>query len=110
HINDAGYDVHDIDGVLDEFDRVIGLEYLKVVHVNDSKNERGAAKDRHENIGFGTIGYDTLMKYIYSPRLAHLPKILETPYINGVAPYGHEITMIKNKVWNATLKDELGEK
>jgi len=110
HINDAGYDVHDIDGVLDEFDRVIGLEYLKVVHVNDSKNERGAAKDRHENIGFGTIGYDTLMKYIYSPRLAHLPKILETPYIYGVAPYGHEITMIKNKVWNATLKDELGEK
>lgn len=110
HINDAGYDVHDIDGVLDEFDRVIGLEYLKVVHVNDSKNERGAAKDRHENIGFGTIGYDTLMKYIYSPRLAHLPKILETPYINGVAPYGHEITMIKNKVWNTTLKDELGEK
>ena len=110
HINDAGYDVHDIDGVLDEFDRVIGLEYLKVVHVNDSKNERGAAKDRHENIGFGTIGYDTLMKYIYSPRLAHLPKILETPYINGVAPYGVEVTMIKNKVWNATLKDELGEK
>lgn len=109
HINDAGYDVHDIDGILDEFDRVIGLEYLKVVHVNDSKNERGAGKDRHENIGFGTIGYETLMKYIYSPRLAHLPKILETPYVNGVPPYGHEIKMIKDKVWNPDLKVELGE-
>lgn len=110
HISDAGYDVHDIDGVLDEFDRVIGLEYLKVIHVNDSKNPRGAGKDRHENIGFGTIGYDTLIKYIYSPRLSHLPKILETPYVNGVPPYKEEIAMIKNREFVPTLKEHLSEK
>lgn len=107
HIHDAGYDVKDIEGILHEFDTIIGLEYLKVVHVNDSKNERGAAKDRHENLGFGAIGFETLMKYITHPRLAGIPKILETPYVGDKAPYGLEITMIKGHKWNPELKNIL---
>jgi deoxyribonuclease-4 len=109
HINDAGYDVQNIEAILDEFDHVIGLEYLKVIHVNDSKNNRGAAKDRHENLGFGTIGFETLMKYITHPRLAGIPKILETPYVGEKAPYGLEIAMIKENKWNSELKNILGE-
>ena len=109
HINDAGYDVKDIEAILNEFDSVIGLAYLKVIHVNDSKNERGAAKDRHENLGFGTIGFETLMKYITHPRLAGIPKILETPYVGEKAPYGLEIAMIKENKWNSELKNILGE-
>ncbi len=108
HVNDAGYDVSDVDGLLDEFDRVIGLSYLKVVHINDSKNVRGAGKDRHENIGFGTIGFDTLLAYIYHPRLGHLPKILETPYVAGNAPYKEEIEMIRSGVFASDLKKRLG--
>ena len=96
HISDAGYDVHDIDGVLKEFDRVIGLDRLLVVHINDSKNPRGAHKDRHENIGYGYIGYDTLYKYIHHPLLNGIPKILETPYINEKPPYKQEIEMLKD--------------
>jgi deoxyribonuclease-4 len=79
HINDAGYEDADIDHVLNDFDRIIGLKYLKVIHLNDSKNAKGASKDRHENIGYGTIGFDTLLKYVYDKRLAGIPKILETP-------------------------------
>lgn len=109
HINDAGYDVQDVDALLDEFDKVIGLEYLRVVHINDSKNVRGAGKDRHENLGFGTIGFNTLTKFINHPRLYGIPKILETPYVAGNAPYKLEIEMIKNNVWNEALKVTLGE-
>lgn len=103
HIHDAGYDVkEDFDGVLGEFDRVIGLEYLKVIHVNDSKNERGAKKDRHANIGFGYIGFEALSKVVHHPLLAGIPKILETPYVGedkktSKAPYAHEIFMLKEK-------------
>lgn len=96
HINDAGYDVHDVDSVLKEFDRVIGLDRLLVVHINDSKNPRGAHKDRHENIGYGYIGFETLNKYIHHPLLNGVPKILETPYINEKPPYKHEIEMLKD--------------
>lgn len=98
HIHDAGYDLTDFDAVLDEFDRIIGLKYLSVIHVNDSKNIRGASKDRHENIGYGEIGFDILHGVITNPRLEHLPKILETPYIKAepsYAPYKYEIEMIK---------------
>ena len=95
HIHDAGYNVLDFDGVLDEFDRIIGLEYLSVVHINDSKNEVGARKDRHENLGYGKIGFDALLKIINNPRIAHLAKILETPYVDGQPPYKTEIEMIK---------------
>ena len=108
HIHDAGYDLSDIDGVLDEFDRVIGLSYLKVVHINDSKNERGARKDRHENIGFGYIGFDKLISVIYNKKLEGIPMILETPYIEReYPPYKEEIEMIRNKKFNEGLKEEI---
>lgn len=82
HTNDAGYNVKDdFDGVLAEFDRVIGLDRLKVIHVNDSKNPMGSHKDRHANIGFGTIGFDTLNAIVHHEKLKELPKILETPYV-----------------------------
>ena len=96
HINDAGYDVHDVDGVLNEFDRVIGLDKLLVIHINDSKNDRGAHKDRHENLGYGYIGFETLNKYVHHPKLMNIPKILETPYYNEKPPYKEEISMLRN--------------
>ena len=108
HINDADYDISKIDTVLDEFDKVIGLNYLKCIHVNDSKNERGAHKDRHENIGYGNIGFDNLIKVIYHEKLEGIPKILETPYINKeYPPYKQEIEMIKNKEFNDSLIDDV---
>lgn len=100
HIHDAGYDLGQFDKVLDEFDQVIGLDRLKVIHVNDSKNEMGAKKDRHENIGFGKIGFDKLINVLYHPRLNHLVKILETPWVEGKSPYKLEIEMIKNQVFD----------
>ena len=107
HLNDAGYDLNDFDTILDEFDKIIGLKYLKVVHINDSKNELEAHKDRHENIGFGTIGFNTLLKIIYHDKLKEVPKILETPYVEKSAPYKYEIEMIRNKKFNDGLKEEL---
>lgn len=95
HIFDAGYDVSDIDGVLDEFDRIVGLENLKVIHLNDSKTYRGSHKDRHENIGYGGIGYQTLRGYAHHPRLSHIPKILETPYVGDKPPYKKEIALLR---------------
>ncbi len=106
HINDYGYDISDFDAILEEFDKEIGLQYLECVHVNDSKNERGARKDRHANIGFGYLGFDNLIKIIYHEKLANLPKILETPYVNDKAPYKQEIEMIRNKKFNERLLDE----
>ena len=97
HIHDAGYDLSDFDAVLDEFDRIIGLSRLHVIHLNDSRNTRGAAKDRHANIGDGMIGYETLYRIAHHPRIAHIPKILETPYIDGKAPYKEEIEHILKK-------------
>lgn len=94
HINDAGYDVSDFDSVLDEFDRIVGLDYLKVMHINDSKNPQGAHKDRHANIGEGTIGLDNLRKVVRNPRLDNIPQILETPYRDGKAPYKEEIRLL----------------
>ena len=84
HIHDAGYDiVNDFDGVLNEFDKMIGIDRLKVLHINDSKNIRGAAKDRHENIGFGEIGFDALQYIVHHPQLMEIPKILETPFVGA---------------------------
>jgi deoxyribonuclease-4 len=105
HISDAGYDVHDVDGILREFDRVIGLDRLLVLHINDSKNPRGAHKDRHENIGYGYIGFETLNKYIHHPLLNGIPKILETPYINEKPPYKQEIQMLKDGKFIEGWKD-----
>ncbi|OLO26966.1 deoxyribonuclease IV [Alkalihalophilus pseudofirmus] len=113
HTHDAGYDiVNDFDGVLEEFDKIIGVDRLKVLHINDSKNERGAGKDRHENIGFGHIGYEAIHKIVHHPQLKDVPKILETPYIgedknNKKAPYKHEIEMLKNSSFNEKLKEEI---
>ena len=104
HLNDYGYDVSDFDSILNEFDNIIGVDKLKVIHINDSKNIKGAHKDRHENIGYGTIGFDNLIKIIYNNRLKKVPKILETPYIDGNAPYKKEIDMIQSKNFDNTLK------
>lgn len=96
HTHDAGYDlVNDFDNVLKEFDEIIGLNYLKVIHVNDSKNIRGASKDRHENIGKGYIGLHTLKYIVNHPRLLDIIKILETPYIEGNPPYKEEIELLR---------------
>lgn len=97
HLNDSGYDVSNFDKVLDEFDKKIGLNYLKCIHINDSKNICGAKKDRHENIGYGNIGFENMIKIIYNDRLDGIPKILETPYVDEKAPYKQEIEMIRNK-------------
>lgn len=111
HIHDAGYDViNDFDGVLNEFDKLIGMERIKVVHVNDSKNPMGAHKDRHENIGFGHIGFAPLLYVINHPQLQELPKILETPFVgedkkNKKAPYKLEIEMIRKGEFQPELKE-----
>lgn len=115
HTHDAGYDIkNDFDGVLNEFDKIIGLDRLKVLHINDSKNERGARKDRHENIGFGHIGFEALNAIVHHPDLEHIPKILETPYVgetknNKKPPYKLEIEMLRNAVFNEKLKEQLLE-
>ena len=100
HLNDAGYDISDFDKYLDEFDKKIGLSYVRCIHINDSKNPLGSHKDRHENIGYGTIGFDNLIKVIYNERLGDIPRILETPYVNEIAPYKYEIDNIRKKEFN----------
>lgn len=112
HIHDAGYDVTNFDEVLAEFDKVIGLERLKVIHVNDSKNPRGAHKDRHANIGFGEIGFDALNAVVHHPKLKELPKILETPYVgpdkkHEFPPYGFEIAMLKAETFDPELLEKI---
>ncbi len=96
HLNDAGYDMSDISGFLDLFDETIGLDRLKVVHLNDSKNPRGSRKDRHENLGKGTLGLANLAKIAREGRLKGVPKILETPYVDGKAPYKDEIALLNS--------------
>ncbi|WP_313798254.1 deoxyribonuclease IV [Cytobacillus sp.] len=111
HTHDAGYNiVEDFDGVLEQFDRIIGIDRLKVLHINDSKNERGMRKDRHENIGFGHIGFKALNYIVHHPQLVNVPKILETPYVgedknNKKAPYKHEIAMLRAQEYNENLLD-----
>ena len=115
HLNDAGYDLKEFDVILDEFDKKIGIDKIACVHINDSKNILGSHKDRHENIGLGTIGFDNLINIIYHDKLKGVPKILETPYItNGIdeknkiyAPYKFEIEMIKNKKMNTNLLEDI---
>ncbi|MBR2746229.1 MAG: deoxyribonuclease IV [Erysipelotrichaceae bacterium] len=96
HIHDAGYNLNDFDSVLKQFDEIIGLKSLYVVHVNDSKNVKGAHKDRHANIGYGEIGFAALNKVVHHPLLDNIPMILETPYINSQSPYGYEIENFRN--------------
>nr|WP_283163263.1 deoxyribonuclease IV [Sporolactobacillus mangiferae] len=109
HTNDAGYPVaEDFDGVLNEFDRTIGVERIRVVHVNDSKNPEGSRKDRHENIGLGTIGFQALNYIVHHPQFESIPKILETPYVGDdkkskKPPYKYEIDMFKKQSFNEHL-------
>lgn len=100
HINDAGYDVKNIDKIINTFDQEIGLNKLLVIHINDSLNALNAHKDRHTNIGVGHIGFTTLYQYVHHIKFAHIPKILETPYINEKPPYKKEIEMLKNNNFN----------
>lgn len=103
HLNDAGYDiVNHFDDVIDQFDKLLGKDRIAVFHINDSKNERGAAKDRHANIGSGTIGTGALRYIVHHPDFMHLPKILETPYVPSatdpdkkIAPYREEIALLR---------------
>ena len=118
HINDAGYDISSFDNVMMEFDNIIGIERLLCVHINDSKNIRGSKKDRHENFGFGTLGFDNLLKIVYYPNLESVPKILETPYVSKdddskerlYPPYKEEIEMIRNKEFDADLISKIRSK
>ena len=117
HLNDAGYDMSKFDEVLDLFDSIIGIDKIGCIHVNDSKNDIGSHKDRHENIGFGTIGFDNLIKIIYNDRLEGIPRILETPYVSTennpkekiYPPYKYEIEMIRSKVFDKELINKIRE-
>lgn len=117
HVNDSGYDlVNDLDGVLTEFDKVLGLKQIAVIHLNDSKNVLGAKKDRHENIGFGNLGFDTIHRIVTLKELENVPKILETPYVEvpgdekkKVAPYKHEIAMLREGIFHPDLLKEIVE-
>ena len=114
HLNDSGYDISLFNDYLSSFDKVIGIDKIAVVHVNDSKNPIGSKKDRHENIGYGYIGFDSLLNVIYNDKLSNIPFILETPYISllndkkvSYPPYKFEIEMIKNKKFNSNLHDDV---
>ncbi len=115
HISDAGYKLEEIDFFLEKLEKLIGLKKLVCIHINDSKNELGAHKDRHENFGFGYLGFDNLINIIYHPKLKDVPKILETPYVTEndfskeriYPPYKFEIEMIKEKKLNLDLIDQI---
>lgn len=113
HVHDAGYDIkNDLSGVLTQFDKTVGLDRIKVLHINDSKNPVGAHKDRHENFGFGEIGFDALMNVIQVPEFKNLPKIIETPWIKvedkvQIAPYKKEIEMIRSGKFDSHWIEEL---
>lgn len=97
HISDNNYDIKEFDKILDNIENTIGLDKLLVIHVNDSKNEIGAHKDRHENLGYGFIGFDALNAVVHNPRIEGVPKILETPYVGDKPPYKEEIEMLRNE-------------
>jgi len=113
HTHDAGYDiVNRFDDVLEEFDRIIGLDRIRVLHINDSKNPCGARKDRHENIGYGYIGFKALNDIVHHPQFDAIPKILETPFVgedknNKKPPYKFEIDMLRNQDFNDRLKEDI---
>ncbi len=113
HVHDAGYNIkNDLSGVLTQFDKTVGLDRIKVLHINDSKNPVGAHKDRHENFGFGEIGFDALMNVIQVQEFKNLPKILETPWIKvankvQIAPYKKEIEMIRSGKFDSHWIEEL---
>ena len=113
HLSDSGVDISNFDEYLENFDEKIGIAKIGCIHVNDSKNEKSSHKDRHQNIGKGTIGFDNLLKVLYNKKLEDVPKILETPYIGDTddskerlyPPYKYEIEMIRNKKYNPNFLD-----
>lgn len=113
HTNDSGYDiVHDFDGVVSEFDRLIGKDQIAVFHINDSKNPLGASKDRHANLGSGQIGFEALSYIVHHKDFENVPKILETPYIpspsnekKSYAPYKYEIEMLRSNSQPASVEE-----
>ena len=115
HLFDSGVDLNNFDAYLDDFDKEIGIKYIKCLHINDSKNLQGSHKDRHENIGLGNIGFNTLIDIIYNERLKDIPRILETPYVTLsdndkekiYPPYKYEIKMIKNKEFDNKLLEKI---
>ena len=115
HLSDSGIDMSKFDEYLELFEKEIGINFIKCIHINDSKNEIGSHKDRHENIGFGTIGFDNLINIIYNDKLKNIPKILETPYVSRddnskekiYPPYKYEIEMIRNKKFDRELINKI---
>lgn len=115
HTSDSGYDIiHNFDNVIEQFDHIIGKDQIAVFHINDSKNNPGAAKDRHENIGFGHIGFDAINYIVHHRDFEDIPKILETPYIpsqstpkKSYAPYKYEIDMLRKGHFNPNMKEQI---
>ena len=115
HLNDSGVSIASFDTYLDDFAKLIGIEKIGCVHINDSKNPLNSHKDRHENIGLGTIGFDNLINVVYNKRLENIPFILETPYVckednekeNIYPPYKFEIKMIRDKKFNSNLLEDI---
>lgn len=115
HVSDSGYDIiGDYENVMEQFDRLIGIDQIAAFHINDSKNPAGAKKDRHENAGFGQIGFEALKQVVYDPRFLAIPKILESPYVPGneekvktYPPYKYEIEMYRRGVFDPELKEKV---
>ena len=115
HLNDSGIDINDFDSYIKDFDNKIGISKIKCIHINDSLNPISSHKDRHANIGFGTIGFDALINVIYNPLFSDIPKILETPYVTKddtskekiYPPYKYEIEMIRKKVFDEDLINKI---
>lgn len=107
HISDEGLDISKFDEILDLFDQKVGIDKILCVHVNDSKNPIGSHKDRHENIGYGHIGFDALCHVVHHPKLNNIPKILETPYYNEKPPYKKEIEMLLKETYEPDWRDSL---
>ena len=115
HLNDSGIDINKFDEYISDFDKKIGISKIKCIHVNDSLNPINSHKDRHANIGFGTIGFDALINVIYNPLFENIPKILETPYVTKddnskekiYPPYKYEIEMIRKKEFNSNMINQI---
>lgn len=115
HLNDSGIDIAHFEDYISDFDKAIGIDKIGCIHINDSKNEIEAHKDRHENIGLGTIGFENLLNVIYFEKLKDVPKILETPYVSKednekekiYPPYKFEIEMIRKKEMNQNLLSDI---
>ena len=115
HLNDSGIDINKFDEYISDFDKKIGISKIKCIHVNDSLNPINSHKDRHANIGFGTIGFDALINVIYNPLFENIPKILETPYVTKddnskekiYPPYKYELEMIRKKEFNSNMINQI---